>query len=166
MKILETRRLILRQFTLADAPFLLQLMNEPGFIQYVADRGLRTTADAAAFLSNKILPSYERFGFGFYRVEVKDSGAPIGMCGLIKRDMLDEVDIGFATLECYSGRGYTFEASSAVFEYGRSVLGLPAIVGLTAPDNKASQHLLQKLGLRFRESIDLPGYGRESFLFA
>ncbi|HEY2711310.1 MAG TPA: GNAT family N-acetyltransferase [Chthoniobacterales bacterium] len=166
MKILETERLSLRQFDLADAPFLLELMNEPGFIQYVADRGLRTTADAAAFLSKKILPSYERFGFGFYRVELKDSHTPIGMCGFIKRDTLDEVDIGFATLERYSGRGYTFEASSAVFEYGHSVLGLSAIVGLTAPDNKVSQHLLQKLGLRFRESVDLPGYGRESFLYA
>ncbi len=166
MKILETKRLILRQFNVADATFLLELMNEPGFIEYVADRGLRTTADAAAFLSKKILPSYERFGFGFYCMELKDSHTPIGMCGFIKRDTLDEVDIGFAILERYSGRGHTFEASSAVFEYGRSVLGLPAIVGLTAPDNKVSQHLLQKLGLRFRESVDLPGYRTESFLYA
>jgi RimJ/RimL family protein N-acetyltransferase len=166
MKILETDRLILRQLSLEDAPFILELMNEPGFIQYVADRGLRTTADAAAFLSEKMLPSYSRYGFGFYRVELKNLGTPIGICGLIKRDALDEVDIGFATLERYSGTGYTFEACSAVYQYGRSVLKLPGIVGITAPDNAASQHLLEKLGLRFKGKLHVPGFPTESFLYA
>jgi RimJ/RimL family protein N-acetyltransferase len=165
MKILETDRLVLRQLSLDDAAFILELMNEPAFIENVADRGLRTTEDAAAFLSEKMLPSYLRFGFGFYCMELKDCGTPIGICGLIKRDTLDQVDIGYATLERHGGKGYTFEACAAVYVYGREVLGLPAIVAITSPGNRASQHILEKLGMRFRRRVQVPGFPTESFLY-
>src|SRR6478736_1770076 len=99
--ILETERLILSRLTTADAPFILELMNEPGFIEFVADRGLRSDADAADYLSEKILPNYERFGFGFYRVTMKQPETAIGICGLVKRETLDDPDIGFAILERY-----------------------------------------------------------------
>ncbi len=165
MKILETERLLLYPLTTKDADFMLMLMNEPGFIKYVADRGLRTSADAAEYISQKIIPSYARFGFGLYRVDLKESKTAIGICGLVKRDTLEEVDIGFSILQRFCGKGYAFEAAAAVMRYGRNVLGLPRIVGVTAPDNRASIHLLEKLGLKRQRKIHLPGYGSESLFF-
>lgn len=165
IKVLETERLILRRLTADDAAFILELMNEPGFIKYVADRGLRTTADAADYISEKILPSYARLGFGFYRVDLKEAETAIGICGLVKRDTLEEVDVGFAILERFCGEGYASEAAAAVMTYGRNELGLSCIVGVTAPGNRASIHLLEKLGLKFRRKIHLAGYGPESLLF-
>lgn len=145
---------------------MLELMNEPDFHRFVGDRGLRTTEDAATYLADKILPSYDRFGFGFYRVELKINGTAIGICGLVKRDTLEWVDVGFSFLETHRGKGYAFEAAKAVLDYGRTNLGLPQIVGVTAPDNQISIRLLEKLGLRFEKLIHLPGYGPESLLFS
>jgi RimJ/RimL family protein N-acetyltransferase len=164
-KILETERLILRKLTLDDAAFVLELMNEPGFIKYVADRELRTEGDAARYLSDKILPTYERFGFGSYRVELKEAGTVVGICGLVKRDTLDHADIGFSILQRFGGNGYAYEAAVAVLNFGRTVLGLAHICGVTAPCNRTSIHLLEKLGLKFQRRIHLPGYGAKSLLF-
>lgn len=144
---------------------MLELMNEPAFIRYVADRGIRTSSQAEDFITAKILPSYEQFGFGFYLVELKESGASIGICGLIKREALDDVDIGFSILRKFWRNGYAYEAAQAVMKYGKETLGLPRIVGVTAPDNESSSKLLEKLGLRFEKLIHLPGYGPESKLF-
>ena len=166
MKILETGRLTLSNLTLADAPFMLELMNEPAFIEYVADRGLRTEADAALYLAEKILPSYEKFGFGLYRVDLKDSESAIGICGLLKRDTLDDPDVGFSILNRFCRKGYAYEAATAVLDYGRTVLGLAQICGVTAPNNRTSIHLLEKLGLKLQRRIHLPGYGAESLLFS
>ena len=165
LKILETKRLTLSRLTIADATFLLELMNEPAFIKQVADRGLRTEADAALYLADKILPTYESFGFGFYRVNLKESETAIGICGLVKRDTLDDPDIGFSILKRFCGKGYAYEAAVAVLDYGRTVLGLAQICGVTAPGNRTSIHLLEKLGLKFQRRIHLPGYGAESLLF-
>jgi RimJ/RimL family protein N-acetyltransferase len=165
IKILETERLILRPQTTDDAGFMLELMNEPAFIRNVADRGLRTRADALACIAEKILPSYTSFGFGFYRVDLKRTSSPIGICGLIKRESLEDVDVGFAILEKFSGCGYAYEAAFAVMEYGRKTLRLPRIIGLTAPGNGTSIHLLEKLGLKLQSRFHLPGYGKETLLF-
>jgi RimJ/RimL family protein N-acetyltransferase len=140
-------------------------MNEPGFIKSFADRGLRTTADAAEYISQKIIPSYARFGFGSYRVDLKESETAIGICGLVKREALDEVDIGFAILQRFCRQGFAYEAAAAVMHYGRSVLELPRIVGVVAPGNRGSIHLLEKLGLSLQQQIHLPGYGSASLLF-
>ena len=162
--VLETERLILRKLRVADAAFILELMNEPAFIEHVADRGLQTEADAARYLADKILPTYERFGFGFYRVDLKESEIAIGICGLVKRDSLDDPDIGFSILQRFCGKGYAWEAATAVLNYGRTVLGLTQICGVTAPGNQISIHLLEKLGLKIQRKIHLPGYGAESLL--
>ena len=164
--ILETERLTLRELDAeGDAEFMVQVLNEPAFIKYVADRGVRTPADATRYRQENMLPSYTKYGFGFYVVELKETGEPIGICGLIKRDTLDDVDIGFSTLRDYWGRGYGYEAASALMEHGRRVHRLPRIVGITAPDNVPSMNLLEKLGLRFERMIQLPGYDRDSRLF-
>ena len=165
LKILETERLLLSRLTMADAGFILELMNEPAFIENVADRGLRSEADAGRYLAEKILPNYKRFGFGFYRVTLKESEAAIGICGLVKRETLQDPDIGFSILERFCRKGYAYEAAAAVMDYGRTVLGLAHVCGVTAPHNRTSQHLLEKLGLKFQRKFHLPGYGTESLLF-
>jgi RimJ/RimL family protein N-acetyltransferase len=166
MKVLETERLFLSHLTLADASFMLELMNEPEFIEFVADRGLRTEADAALYLAQKILPFYEKFGFGLWRVDLKDSGSPIGICGLLKRDTLDHPDVGFSILKRFCQKGYAYEAAAAVLNYGRTTLGLTQICGITAPNNRISIRLLEKLGLKLQRTIQVPGYGAESLLFS
>lgn len=165
MKILETERLLLRQLTAEDAELMLELLNDPDFIRYVADRGVRTMEEAAEFIRNRMLPSYVKFGFGFYLVEEKGSREPIGICGLVKRDGLDDVDIGFSIRRKFWRKGFAHEAAVAVLDYGRSALKLPRIVAITAPDNNSSMKLLEKLGLRFERMIRLPGQTAETRLF-
>jgi RimJ/RimL family protein N-acetyltransferase len=165
MQILDTERLVLRQLTIGDADFMLELMNEPGFVQFVADRGLRTAEDAAQYLQEKILPSYEQLGFGFYRMELRGTGESVGICGVVKRETLEHPDVGFAVLDRFCGQGFAYEAALACMRYGHEVLGLAKISGVTAPENRISIRLLEKLGLTFQRKIHLPGYGTESLLF-
>ncbi|MDQ6808447.1 MAG: GNAT family N-acetyltransferase [Verrucomicrobiota bacterium] len=163
---LETDRLRLRHLTIDDAAFILELLNEPAFIRYVADRNIRTVKDAAAYIREKIISSYQLHGFGFYLVATKADGASLGICGFIKRETLNDVDIGFAFLEHAWGQGYAFEAATAVMAYGTGELGLPRVVAVTSPQNRASIALLQKLGLKFTKMIQLPGYRAETKFFA
>src|SRR5689334_9484170 len=165
MQILETERLIIRQLTNEDGEFILELLNEPAFIRNIADRGVRTVEDAQAYIHNGPVASYEKNGFGLFAVELKETGAPIGMCGLIRRDVLPDVDIGYALLERYWNKGYAYEAAAAVLNYGYTVVGLKRIVAITALDNDASAKVLEKIGLRFESIVDLPGIGGESKLF-
>ena len=165
MIVLETERLTLRRVMLDDAAFVLQVLNDPGYIRFIADRGVRTVEDAARYIAEKFLPSFERHGFGFYIMELKSDGTPMGMCGLIKRDTLDDVDVGYSLLEPFWGNGYAVEAARAVVDYGRRVIGLPRVVGITAPDNDASGKVLEKIGLRYEKMIHLPEYEGGSRLF-
>ncbi len=163
--ILETERLRLREVEESDAEFVLEVLNEPAFIRFVADRGVRTRADAVEYIRSKIRPSYTEFGFGFYIVEVKTNHEAIGMCGLIKRETVEDVDMGYSILQRFWRSGYAFEAAAALLKYGREQLGLPRIVGFTAPDNLSSIKLLEKLGLRYEKTIQLPGYESDSKMF-
>lgn len=165
MQILETERLIIRQLTENDAEFILELVNEPAFIRNIADRGVRTTADAQAYIQNGPVASYAKNGFGLFAVELKATGVPIGMCGLIRREVLPDVDIGYALLERYWNQGYASEAAAAVLDYGYKVIGLKRIVAITALDNEASANVLEKIGLQFERIVDLPGIGGESKFF-
>ena len=165
MNILETERLVLRRLSVDDAEFILQLLNEPSFLRYIGDKGVRNIADAVRYLETGPLASYERFGFGLYLVELKDSGIPIGMSGLLKRDSLPDVDIGFAFLPSFWSQGYAFESAAAVMTYGRDVLGLRRIVAITSLDNQASARLLEKVGLRFERLIKLADDQAEVRLF-
>jgi RimJ/RimL family protein N-acetyltransferase len=165
MNILETERLCIRHITLDDAEFVLELLNEPGFIRNIADRGVRTIEDAQAYIQNVPLASYEKHGFGMFVVELKESKTPIGMCGLIRRDVLPDVDIGYALLERYWNKGYAQESAAAVLSYGYNTIGLNRIVAITALDNDASANVLQKIGLQYDSIVNLPGLGGESKLF-
>ena len=166
MNPLETQRLSIRRLVETDAPFILELLNEPAFIQYIGDRGVRNLDDARNYIQNGPLTMYERYGFGLCAVELKDSGVPIGMCGLIKRDALDDVDLGYALLELHRGKGYASEAAAAVIEYGQKVVGLKRIVAITDQGNQNSIHVLEKLGFRFEKLIRLPGEDEDINLFA
>ena len=155
MTVLETDRLVLRRLSAEDAEFILELLNQPSFLRYIGDKGVRTTEDAVNYIQTGPQASYEQFGFGLYLVELKGSGVSIGMCGLIKRDSLPDVDVGFAFLPDYWSQGYAFEAAAAVMNYGREVFGLKRIVAITSLDNAASIKLLEKVGLRFERLIKL-----------
>jgi RimJ/RimL family protein N-acetyltransferase len=164
--VLATERLVLRRLTLADAAFILELVNEPAWLEFIGDKGVRTPEDARTYLRQGPLDQYARFGFGPLRVDLKADGAPLGLCGLIKRDPLPDVDIGFALFARHWGRGYAFEAASAVLAHGQSELGLRRIVALTALGNQRSIRLLEKLGLKFERIIRLTPTSPESRLFA
>ena len=155
MKILETERLLLRQFSIDDADFILRLLNEPSFIQNIGDRGVRTLEDARSYILRVPIASYERNGFGLYLVILTETGTSIGMCGLIKREALEDVDIGYAFLPEYWSKGYAIEAAMAVKEYARDGIGLRRLVAITDPENLASIRVLEKLGLRFETMIRL-----------
>ena len=166
MKVLETDRLNLRWLSTDDAEFILELLNEPSFLRFIGDKGVRTLDDARDYILNGPADMYTRLGFGLYLTELKDGSVPIGICGLLKRDGLEDVDIGFAFLPKFWGRGYAYESAAAVMAYGKTVLGLNRIVAITSPDNYASGRLLEKLGLRFERMIYLSNDAPQVRLFA
>lgn len=165
MKILETERLTLRLQTTEDADFILELVNDPSWLQFIGDRGVRTVEDAREYILNSI-NMYEKSGFCFYLVERKEDNIPLGICGLVKRDALEDVDIGFAFLPTYWGKGYAYEAASAVLAYGLDTLGLKRIVAITTQDNHASAKLLEKVGLKFERLVQLSNDEEELRLFS
>ena len=165
MIVLETKRLVLRRMSVADAEFILALVNEPAFIRNIGDKGVRSLDDARAYILNGPMSSYAKHGYGLYRVDLKENGEPIGICGLLKRDTLDDVDIGLALLEKFRGRGFATESAAAVMEYGRRALRLERIVAITSPDNDASIRVLGKIGLRFDKMIRMPGSSEDTRLF-
>ena len=155
MLVLETERLALRRLTLDDAAFMLGLLNEPSFLQNIGDKGVRTEADAREHIRKGPVASYDANGFGLYLVSLRNTGEPIGTCGLLKRDALEDVDVGFALRPAFWSQGYAFEAASAVIAYARDTLGLSRIVAIVSLDNKASIGLLERLGLTFEKRTRL-----------
>jgi RimJ/RimL family protein N-acetyltransferase len=160
---ISTERLLLRQFEPADAAFILTLLNTPGWLQYIGDRNVRSLEAAARYISKGPMKSYQEHGFGLLLVVEREQGQPIGMCGLLKRDSLEFPDLGFAFLPEYTGKGYAFEAASAVLRDADETLRLSAIAAITAPENESSVKLLGKLGFVFKERT-LPEEGTEELL--
>jgi RimJ/RimL family protein N-acetyltransferase len=164
--VLETDRLILRHLTPADAPFVVELLNDPDWLRYIGDRGVRTVQQAADYIKSGPVRMYARYGFGLYLVELLASGKAIGFCGLVKRDFLEDVDIGFAFLPRYRGEGYALEAAEGVLRYAATTLGLRRVVAIATRDNDRSARLLARLGLRFERMVAYPGEEEELRLFA
>ena len=163
---LETERLSLRRLSTDDAAFIFGLVNQPSFVKHIGDKGVRTRADAVAYIQNGPVASYERFGFGLNLVELKGSGIPIGICGLLKRDTLPDVDIGFAFLPEFWSKGYAVESAAAVMDHGRKVLGIGRVLAITAPDNVGSIKVLEKIGFSFEGMTRLSEDAPEIRLFA
>ena len=149
MLVIQTERLLLRPFTLDDAPFVLTLLNEPSFLDFIGDKQVRNLEDARQYILTGPIASYQQKNFGLLLVELRDAPTPIGMCGLLKREDLPDPDIGFAFLPDYWGRGFAFEAAVAVMKDARKRLNLNQILAIVNPDNDASIKLLERLGLKF-----------------
>jgi ribosomal-protein-alanine N-acetyltransferase len=164
--LVETERLRLRQLSDDDAEFVLRLLNEPSFIQNIGDRGVRTLDDARAYITNGPIASYEKHGFGLLLVQLKETGTPIGICGLLKRDVLSEPDIGYALLPEFWSNGYAHESAAAVLDHARNVLGLNSILAVVNPDNAPSIRLLEKMGFQFERMVRLTEDAAEIKLFA
>lgn len=155
MTVLETQRLTIRRFTPEDAPFILRLLNEPSFLENIGDRGVRTLDDALRYLETVPIASYAKNGFGLWQVILRESGAQVGMCGLIKRDILEDVDLGYAFLPEFCGQGLATEAASATVRLAREQVGLSRLLAVVNPDNTRSIQLLEKLGFRHERMIRL-----------
>ncbi len=166
MSVLTTERLRLRKFSLDDAEFMFRLLNEPSFLQYIGDKGVRTLEDARSYILDGPLASYEKLGFGLWIVESREKAAPMGMCGLLKREILEYFDIGYAFLPEFWSRGYALEAAAAVLSYARDTLGLERVAAITQVDNESSIRLLQKMGFAFEGMIRLSEGAPEIKLFA
>jgi RimJ/RimL family protein N-acetyltransferase len=166
LKVIETDRLILRKLSVDDAGFILELVNDPSWLKFIGNKDVKTIEDARSSISNKYVEMYNRLGFGLYLTELKDKRVPIGICGLIKRDALEDVDLGFAFLPDFRGQGYAYEAAAATMEYGKNVLGLNRIAAITSQGNDASIKLLEKLGFQFEKIVELSKDSEGVMLFA
>lgn len=166
MNILKTERLKIRQINTDDAEFMLSLLNEPDWIKYIGDRGIQTVEAAKQYIQDGPMTMYEEHGIGLYLVELKESQTPIGICGLIQRDFLKDVDLGFAIHSKYWGSGYAFEAAYAILTYGTEVLGFRRIVGFTSLDNEKSANLLLKLGMNEEGKMKFVSMTEDVRLFA
>lgn len=162
----STERLILREFSLNDAPFVYELLNSAGWLQYIGDRTIRSIEDAQLYIEKHYLPSYVTNGYGAYIVSLKSTGELIGCCGLYKRDTLDHPDIGFALLKKFWHMGYAYEAASTIVKFATEELGFQTILGITMPDNKSSIKLLEKLGLQKIDTIRMGEEDEELLLFS
>jgi ribosomal-protein-alanine N-acetyltransferase len=164
---LETGRLTLRRLDFDDAPFLVELLNQPSFLANIGDRGVRTVEDAPRYLREGPMAMYEKHGFGLWHVSRRSDGAAIGMCGLLKRDILPDVDVGYAFLPQFWGKGYAFEAADATLRHAAKKFGLKRVVAVVSEGNEPSIRVIEKLGMRFErmfsmrpEEPDVRLYGR------
>ncbi len=165
MKILQTQRLLLRKMSLADSDFILELLNTPKWHKYIGDYGIDTLEKASDYLRARVLPNYEKFGFGFYIIERLEDRVRIGNCGLAVREGLPTPDIGYSLLPQYEGQGYAFEAASATVEYAVNTHELEHISAITTVDNTRSRKLLNKLGMKFKKMTTLVGDNEELMLY-
>jgi RimJ/RimL family protein N-acetyltransferase len=166
MKILSTERLTLSLITLDDAGFYLELVNDPTWVSNIRDMGIHTVEESRDSILNNLIASQKKDGFSFYLVRRLQDNVAMGMCGLKKRDFLDNVDLGYAFLPRYAGQGYALEAAIAVVQYARTVLALPKLAAITSPENQRSNQLLHKLGFALEKVLVLPGEERDTNLYS
>ena len=162
---LETDRLLLKRLTLDDADLMLKIWNDPAFIRYVGDRGIRTLEEARLALEDGAFALYRKYGYGPYAMSLKVEGARVGICGLFRRENLEHPDIGFAVLPDFCGNGLAGEAAVAVMAHARDDLGIDYLTAIVSPRNHASVSLIQKLGLEFQRGITMPGEEHEISLY-
>jgi ribosomal-protein-alanine N-acetyltransferase len=151
-------RVSLRRLALDDAPFIFELLNDPDFIANIADRGVRSVEDASAYIAGGPIEMYEKFGFGLWCLQLKTTSTQIGICGLLKRDWLEDVDIGFALLPDFRGQGYAREAALLTLARAKEVHGIARVVAIVSPGNERSVHLLNAIGMQFERMVQpMPG---------
>jgi ribosomal-protein-alanine N-acetyltransferase len=165
MSVMETARLRLREMSGDDAGFILEVLTDPDFIANVGDRGVHDLSAARRYIAEGPGGSYLEHGFGLYLVERLADRAPLGICGLLRRDSHPDVEIGFAFVPRARGHGYALEAAGATLAFAQRTLGLTRVVALTAPDNHPSIHILESIGLRFERMVRFMPDGAERRLF-
>jgi [ribosomal protein S5]-alanine N-acetyltransferase len=165
MRVIETDRLTLRFASIEDAEFILELLNDPDWLKFIGDRSVTTIEQARDYISQNFVRMYEDIGFGLYLVETKDRN-PIGICGLVKRDYLQDIDLGFAFLPKYRRNGFAFEAADAVIKFAKQKFGVKRFVAITSQDNENSIKLLKNLGLQYEQSLMPPDQEEQVKLFA
>jgi RimJ/RimL family protein N-acetyltransferase len=165
MPVLETARLSLRRLSSADAPFVLELLNDPAFVRNIGDRGVRDVEGARRYVMGGAVSSHEKYGYGMDLVEIRSTGEAAGLCGLVRRDYLEDPDIGYAFLPQFTGLGYASESAAAVLAHARDALGLPRVLAIVSPDNERSIRVLEKIGLRYERMITPPGEDQAIRLF-
>jgi ribosomal-protein-alanine N-acetyltransferase len=161
----ETERLLLRPLTPEDAPFILELVNEPDWIRHIGDRKVRTIEDAERYLRGGPMAMFEKHGFSLLAVILKETGAPVGMCGLIKRPELDDIDLGYALLNRFTGQGLALEAARKVLEDARDERKFSRLIAIVSPENLASIRLLEKLGLNQAGYVSIDPVEEELLLY-
>ncbi|MBC3906578.1 GNAT family N-acetyltransferase [Undibacterium umbellatum] len=166
MNIIKTERLLLRTVTADDAAFYLSLVNDPAFIENIRDKGIRTLDEALNDIINGPMANQEKTGFSLYVVEHKEDGQAMGLCGLVKRESLKNIDLGYAFLPQFLGQGYAREAAGATLAYANTHLGMTKLAAITAPGNLASNKLLQDLGFKMEAVVILPGESKDTNLYA
>lgn len=166
MHILDTDRLSIDQFTESDTGFIIRLLNSEGWLRFIGNRNITNPVEALAYLEKVQFNSYKTTGYGFWKVSLKKTGEPMGMCGVFKRDSLPAPDIGFAFLPEYHGSGYAFEAANACLDYVKKQYSIPEITAICSKDNEKSITLLEKLGLKYVSPFILPGEIEELSLFS
>lgn len=165
MKLIETERLLLKPTQTDDAEFVLELLNTPKWKQFIGDRNVNVLDDAVKYIEEKMLPQYERLGYANYTVIRKSDNTKLGSCGLYDREGLEGIDIGFAFLPQFEGKGYAFESANKLMEVAFSEFGITSISGITIEENMASRKLLEKLGLKFVSYKNIPGDDEELMLY-
>jgi RimJ/RimL family protein N-acetyltransferase len=165
MTIIETERLVLREINPDDAAFILKLVNDPAWIQFIGDKGIRTIAHARDYILHGPMEMYTQLGFGLWLVQLKSDRIDLGICGLIKRPALEDVDVGFAFLPEYRGQGYAFESASAAMSHGRKAFGLTKFAAIMSPVNERSARVLEKLGFKFERTVKLSSDSPEVSLY-
>ena len=166
MTIISTARLNLRVLKPEDAAFYLELVNDPAFIRNIRDKGIRTLEQAREDIVQGPIANQEKLGFSLYLVERKDDGVALGLCGLVKRPSLKNIDIGYALLPEFTGQGYAKEAASAVLQYANEHLRISKLAGITSPSNTRSNQLLQSLGFIFEAVVVLEGESKDTNLYS
>ena len=165
MKLKQTERLFLRELTVDDAAFILELLNQPSWLRFIGDRGVHSLEDAVRYIQNGPVASYQRFGFGLYLVLGREDGLPMGLCGLLKRDIFEDVDIGFAFMPQFWHQGFAHEAASAVLALAQAEFSLPCLVAVANPVNFSSINLLGRLGFQYEKMVRLVEDGPELSFF-
>lgn len=161
-----TQRLTIRPFTQGDAAFIVELVNDADWLRFIGDKNVHSLDDARRYLRDGPIAMHAKHGVGLCCVERRSDGAALGMCGLIRRDTLDDIDLGFAFLPAARGQRYAREAAAAVLEHGFKALALKRIVAITDIDNAASARVLEGLGLHFERLLPASADGKVLRLFA
>ncbi|WP_444997061.1 GNAT family N-acetyltransferase [Aliikangiella sp. IMCC44359] len=165
MELFATDRLCLRELTIEDAPFILKLVNEPSWIENIGDKNVHDIEGAKSYLLQGPIKSYQENGFGLYLIELKKGHTPIGLCGLVKRKEFDSPDIGYALIPEFWGLGLASEAAKATLNYAKQKLNIERVLGLTSLGNAGSIKVLERIGLKYEKTVELPGYNGASRLF-